>query len=109
MNHSKGQPPYDNHWLTRPATIRGLWIVFSIILAATVFAQFVIPVKGKFPLESSFGFAAWFGFVACVAMVLVAKVAGWVLKRPEDYYEDQLVKDPGKKPDGDASEGASHD
>ena len=71
--------------------MRKLWWVFSIILGLTVVAQVFIPIKGKFPLESTFGFAAWYGFFACVAMVLVAKVLGWWLKRPEGYYaEDDL-------------------
>lgn len=81
-------PNSDNHWLTRPSTIRRLWWVSGFVLALTVLAQVFIPVKGKFALESTFGFAAWYGFVACVAMVLVAKVLGWWLKRPEDYYAE---------------------
>jgi hypothetical protein len=81
-------PGSDNHWLTRPSTVRRLWWVFGAILALTVLAQFFIPIKGKFTLESTFGFAAWFGFFACVAMVLAAKVLGWWLKRPEDYYAE---------------------
>jgi hypothetical protein len=81
-------PGSDNHWLTRPSTVRRLWWIFGIILALTVVAQFFIPIKGKFRLESTFGFAAWYGFFACVAMVLVAKVLGWWLKRPEDYYAE---------------------
>jgi hypothetical protein len=29
-----------------------------------------------------------FGFLSCVAMVLVAKVLGWVLKRDENFYAE---------------------
>ena len=78
----------DNHWLTRPATIRKLWIGFSIVLAITVLLQMFIKVKGYFGIDSLFGFGAVFGFLSCVAMVLVAKVLGVALKRPEDYYDD---------------------
>ena len=78
----------DNHWLTRPATIRKLWIGFSIVLAITVLQQALIKVKGYFGIDSLFGFGAAFGFLSCAAMVLVAKVLGVVLKRPEDYYDD---------------------
>lgn len=77
---------HDDHWLTRPATIRWLWIGFAVILALTVAAQLLIPMEGTFGTEKSFGFAAWFGFISCVAMVLVARVLGWLLKRGEDYY-----------------------
>ncbi len=78
----------DDHWLTKPATVRKLWIGFSIVLALTVLAQLVIKIKGYFGVDGTFGFGAWYGFLACLAMVLVAKALGVVLKRPEDYYDD---------------------
>jgi hypothetical protein len=76
----------DDAWLARPSTIRLLWWVFGIVLALTVAAQLVFKVKGYFGVDNWFGFGAIFGFLACLAMVLVAKVLGWVLKRPENYY-----------------------
>ena len=78
----------DDHWLTRPATIRKLWIALYAVLALTVLAQLGIKVKGYFGIDGWFGFGAVFGFASCVLMVLVAKVLGAVLKRPEDYYDD---------------------
>ncbi len=78
----------DDHWLTRPATIKWLWVGFSAVLALTVLAQLVIKIKGYFGVDGWFGFGAGFGFLACVAMVLVAKALGVVLKRPESYYDD---------------------
>ena len=78
----------DDHWLTRPATVRKLWIGFSVVLALTVLAQLVIKIKGYFGVDGTFGFGAWYGFLACLAMVLVAKALGALLKRPEDYYDD---------------------
>jgi hypothetical protein len=78
----------NDHWLTRPASIRKLWIGFSTILALTVLAQLAIGIKGYFEIDGIFGFGAAFGFFCCVAMVLVAKVLGILLKRPEDYYDD---------------------
>ncbi|MDJ0908788.1 MAG: hypothetical protein QNI99_06325 [Woeseiaceae bacterium] len=83
MNDSDQQ----DHWLARPATIRLLWWVFGAVLALTVLAQIFISVKGYFGVDSVFGFGAWYGFLACMAMVLVAKGLGVVLKRGEDYYE----------------------
>jgi sterol desaturase/sphingolipid hydroxylase (fatty acid hydroxylase superfamily) len=81
-------PASDNHWLARPENIRRIWIVSSIILALTVLLQAVIKVKGYFGIDAWFGFAAGFGFASCVAMVLVAKVLGLVLKRDDHYYDD---------------------
>ena len=75
------------HWLVRPATIRKLWIGFSVVLALSVLAQAVIYVKGYFAIDDWFGFGAVYGFVSCLLMVLVAKLLGVILKRPQEYYE----------------------
>ena len=88
------------HWLVRPSTIRLLWWLFSIILALSVLAQLLFKVKGYFGVDGWLGFGAVFGFLACLAMVLVAKALGWVLKRDEGYYRDRLKHDAG---DGDNS------
>ena len=80
--------PQNDHWLVRPKTIRLLWVVFSVILALTVVAQLGADVKGYFAIDKLPALGAWFGFGACVAMVLAAKALGVVLKRPERYYGD---------------------
>jgi len=77
----------DDHWLVRPKTIRLLWQIFSAVLALTVIAQFFIYIKGYVGIDSWLGFGAGFGFLACVAMVLFAKLLGKVLKRDQDYYK----------------------
>ncbi len=83
----------DNHWLTRPATIKLLWRIFIGVLALTVLAQLVIGIKGYFGVDSWFGFSALFGFLSCLAMVLVAKGLGLFLKRGEDYYQQGELAD----------------
>ena len=77
----------DDYWLTRKSTIKGLWVVFVLLLAATVLADFFVVPHPYFGLDGTFGFGAWFGFVSCVALVLVAKLLGSVLKRPDTYYD----------------------
>jgi hypothetical protein len=74
------------HWLVQPRTIRLLWWLSGIVLALTVVAQIWIPVHAHFSIDGWPGFYAGFGFLSCVAMVLFAKVLGWFLKRPDDYY-----------------------
>lgn len=78
----------NENWLVRPTTIKLLWRLLIVVLALTVLAQLVIKVKGYFGVDDWFGFAAAFGFLSCVAMVLLAKVLGFVLKRDENYYND---------------------
>ena len=76
----------DEHWLVRPATVRLLWRVAAAVLALTIVAQLMFPVKGAFGVDGWFGFGAVFGFLSCVAMVFVAKSLGLFLKRDDDYY-----------------------
>ncbi len=83
-------PTPEKHWLSRPETIRKLWWVFGAILAATVIAQIFVHVHDYFTVDGWFAFSAVFGFLACVAMVVFAKLLGFVLKRPDTYYDDDV-------------------
>ena len=73
-------------WLVRPSTIRLLWIVFIVILALTVLADFVIDHHGDFGVDGTIGFYAWYGFLSCVVLVIGSKGLGVLLKRKDDYY-----------------------
>jgi hypothetical protein len=83
------EPQQPDHWLARPATIKLLWRIFIAVLMVLVLAQAFIYVKGYFDIDGWFGFGAVFGFLSCLAMVLVAKGLGFVLKRPNDYYDGE--------------------
>jgi hypothetical protein len=80
--------PHHDHWLARPGTIRLLWVLFGAILAALVLADLAVHHHRLFGLDGTFGFGAWYGFAACVALVLGAKLLGAFLKRPDTYYDD---------------------
>ena len=82
-----------DHWLVRPETIRWIWRISIVVLAITVLLQLVIKVKGYFGIDGWLGFGAAYGFLSCLAMVLVAKGLGFVLKRDEDYYHGDLPDD----------------
>ena len=85
MNHRE-----PDHWLVRSETIRWIWRVSIVVLAITVLLQLLIKVKGYFGVDGWLGFGAAYGFLSCLAMVLVAKGLGFVLKRDEDYYRRDL-------------------
>ncbi len=89
MNETNNKPNAETlHWLVRPKTIRGLWVGGIALLAALVgLGAFAKPYV-NFGIEGSFGFYAWYGFITCVAMVVGAKVLGFVLKRKDTYYDD---------------------
>jgi hypothetical protein len=78
----------DDHWLVRESTIRLLWIVSVAILAILVLADLLVEHHAHFGIDGTFGFNAWFGFASCVALVLIAKLLGLILKRPDTYYDD---------------------
>ncbi len=77
----------EDNWLVRPRTIRWLWIVFIVVLAATVLADLFIAHHGKFGIDGTMGFYAWYGFLSCVGLVFAARALGVILKRPADYYD----------------------
>lgn len=80
------QIPENSHWLVRPATLRWLTVISLLILAMTIAAQWWFPYHGYFGFDDWPAFAAVYGFLACVAMVITAQLLGRLLKRPEDYY-----------------------
>ncbi|HKK03225.1 MAG TPA: hypothetical protein VKA17_04800 [Gammaproteobacteria bacterium] len=82
---------HKDHWLVRPGTIRWLWRIFGLVLGLTVAAQLFVEVHGHFGADGWLGFNALYGFGTCVAMVLFAKLLGFLVKRPENYYRDDDV------------------
>ncbi len=79
--------PAATHWLDDPRNVKRLWRGFLVVLALTVLAGLVVPMHPHFAIEALFGFSAWFGFLACAAMIVVAKGLALLLKRPDSYYE----------------------
>jgi len=75
------------HWLVRPGTIRLLWAVYLFTLALTILAGLITDVHAWFRLDGSFAFNAWYGFLACIGMILFAKLLGLLLQRKDTYYD----------------------
>ncbi len=84
---AKKKSSRDDHWLARPENIRLLWWIFIAILAVTVLCDFIVHHHPHFGIDGTFGFAAWFGFAACVVLVVFAKALSAFLKRPDTYYD----------------------
>ena len=74
------------HWLYRPGGLRTLWLAGAVLLALTLVAEWLVHLHPAFAFEDWFGFNAVYGFVACVAMVALARLLGLLVKRPERYY-----------------------
>lgn len=77
------------HWLDGPRNQRLLWRVFLAVLALTVLVEALVELHPHFAVERVYGFHAWYGLLACGAMIAVAKALGVLLKRPDSYYERQ--------------------
>jgi hypothetical protein len=82
-----------DHWLVRGKTIRWMWGISIAVLTLTVLAQLVVPMEGYFRIDGWLGFGAAYGFFACLAMVLLAKALGFLLKRQQNYYKDRATDD----------------
>ena len=82
----------SQHWILKKENIKKLWVCSIVVLVSLVLIQIIFPIKGHFEVESWIGFGAWFGFIACILMILFSKILGLIVKKPEDYYE----KDKGK-------------
>ena len=74
-------------WLDRPGNVarlyRGLWIVGALLIAADL----VVHRHAETAFDGWFGFYGLYGFVACVGLVLAAKLLRRVVMRREDYYD----------------------
>lgn len=76
-----------SYWLDKPANVERIVLAIYLICALLVIVDIFVHKHGPFAIEHFFGFYAWYGFLACVGLVLAAKVMRWVLMRPEDYYD----------------------
>jgi hypothetical protein len=77
---------HTTHWLDEPRNVRRLWRGFLLLLVLSVLAGLVLPLHPNFEIEAVFAFNAWYGFMVCAAMIIVAKGVALVLKRPDNYY-----------------------
>jgi hypothetical protein len=64
--------------------LRGVAVICALLVAS----DFAIEKHGHYGFETWIGFQGFYGFVACVALVLVAKQIRRVVKRDRDYYDD---------------------
>jgi hypothetical protein len=68
------------------------WLaVFTVAVAFFVASDYLLyggKGHGEFWWSHLWGFFAVFGFLSCVAIILVSKALGhYWLQRPEDYYD----------------------
>ncbi|EMG36538.1 hypothetical protein PCS_02550 [Desulfocurvibacter africanus PCS] len=72
----------------KPQNRRLLWILLWVTCGLTVILELVAHPEHHFGFADIFGFNALLGFVACAILIVVAKLLGFFLKKPEDYYDE---------------------
>ena len=97
MSHKRNSSDY---WLAKRKTIRKLWMVLVIVLILSVTSDLLFDSHGKFIVNDTFGFSAWFGLGCCAAMIFVSKGLGFFLKRKENFYFDDGEKSNSSKNSG---------
>ena len=65
-----------------------MWKAFIAVLALTMLAELFVEKQPHFHVEGYFGIYSLYGFIACAALILIAKAIGAILKRPDGYYHD---------------------
>jgi len=86
--HSETRFPEERtHIWDKPQNVDRLLRVFYLICVGLVVADFFVHRHIAHPWERFFGFHAFYGFVACWTLVVVAKGMRKVLMRDEDYYD----------------------
>ena len=81
------------YWLDEPRNVKKVVYALYAICALLFGADLFVHKHSHFDFENWFGIFALFGFVACVALVLAAKVLRVLLKRDEDYYDPEESDD----------------
>jgi uncharacterized membrane protein len=76
-----------DYWLDDPRNVNKIVYTLYAVCALLVLGDLLYHKHVHFDFEHWFGFAGFFGFVACVALVLAARLLRVVLKREEDYYD----------------------
>jgi len=79
--------PEPKRWLDHPRNVRKIYFSVWIGCVILLLLELLIDKHVETAAEHWFGFHGFFGLIACVALVLAAKLLRRVISRPEDYYD----------------------
>lgn len=86
--HDNGSGGNDPSWFERPQNInRMIYALVAICLALVALDKSYSHEHTHFDIESVWGFQAWFGFIAFVAIVFLGRGLRVIVRRAEDYYD----------------------
>lgn len=81
-------PPEERTWIDEPKNVDRIVHWLYAVCALLVLVDILVPKHGPFAIEHWFGFYAFYGFIACVGLVIAAKGLRVILMKPEDYYDE---------------------
>lgn len=87
------QTPDENTFFDKPRNVDIILKVFYVICALLVIFDFVVHRHIYVSFEEIPAFYAIYGFVACVVLVVLAKLMRKVLMRDETYYDPEESED----------------
>jgi len=76
------------HLFDDPRNVKRLIYAVYVVCGVIFLLDFVVHRHVDHPWEAFIGFYAVYGFVACVLLVLAAKVMRKLLMRKEEYYDE---------------------
>ena len=71
----------------KPGNSRKIHLAFYAVCAILLVVDLVMVRHGHFTAEEWLGFYGWYGFAACVVLVLAARGLRVILGRKDDYYD----------------------
>ena len=76
------------YWLDEAKNVDKVWYAVIAICAVTVICDFFYHKHVIYPAEDFIpGMYGWYAFIACVFLVLSAKILRKIVMRSEDYYD----------------------
>lgn len=81
--------PEKKHIFDDPRNVKRIVLILFMICGLSVVAEFFVHLHPEHPWEKSvFNFYSLYGFIACVMLVLIAKMLRYFIMRKEDYYDE---------------------
>lgn len=66
-----------------------LWLLLLVAALSALVVQFFIPAKSYFVFDSEPAFFAVAGVAIPFLLVVVSRIAGFILRQPPDYWHEQ--------------------
>jgi len=88
MENEKEKEKEKAHFFDQPENIQRMLKGFYALCILLVLIDFVVHRHTGFGWEKIPAFYAIYGFIACVVLVVLAKIMRKYVMRKEDYYDD---------------------